>query len=67
MNASNGKHLTNRQLAERDELFRKACELAGVFPSKKRYIRWKHKHGRPYQLAQQLLIDKTPDARIAEK
>lgn len=44
--------LTNRQMAETDLEFRKACEIAGQFPSRRRYIRYKHGRGLAFLLTQ---------------
>lgn len=67
----NGRRLTNRELAETDQLFRRACEIAGLQPSRTRYRRYKHGYGRPYEIAQGLLrteaqLDKDATARIAK-
>jgi hypothetical protein len=51
MNVSNGKRLTNKKMAETDQVFRKACELAGQQPSRSRYLRFKYGRGLAYQAA----------------
>ena len=46
---------TNRELAESDQLFRRACETAGVYPSRTRYRKYKHKQGKAFEVARTLI------------
>ena len=46
-----GHRLTNQELADTHEVFRKACELAGQYPSRNRYRRFKYGRGLPYTKA----------------
>lgn len=41
--------LTNRQQAQSDLLFRRVCELSGVFPSRNNYRKWKYQRGRAWE------------------
>jgi hypothetical protein len=42
------KEETNREQAKHDLLFRKACELAGVEPTRRQFSKWTNKRGRAY-------------------
>lgn len=46
----NGKRLTNREAAQTDEEFRQACAVAGVYPSRLQFRKWKIGRGMPYQI-----------------
>jgi hypothetical protein len=48
----NGRRLTNAELAETDMTFLRACELAGQYPSKTRYRKFKYGRGRAFEEAQ---------------
>lgn len=41
---------TNREFALTDAVFRKACEMAGVEPTKRQAIKFRHGKGRAYQI-----------------
>ena len=47
----NGRRLTNQELADTHETFRKACELVGQPPSRNRYRRFKYGRGLAYAKA----------------
>ena len=55
--------MTNKEMAERDPEFRRACEIAGLQPSRHHYRRYKYGRGRPYEIARTLL-DKNGEKRI---
>ena len=38
--------MTNKEFAETDELFRKACELAGIPPTVRQASRWRSARGK---------------------
>lgn len=46
---------TNRELAATDLLFREACAAAGVYPSRTRYRKYKHRQGKAYAVANSLI------------
>lgn len=39
---------SNKKMAENDKIFRKACELAGVQPTKRQASKWRNHRGRAY-------------------
>ncbi len=41
----NGHRPTNREMAQTDQEFRKACEAAGVYPSRLQFRKWRHGRG----------------------
>jgi hypothetical protein len=45
--------MTNREAAKFDPEFRAACEVAGVFPSRNQYRKWKYRRGIAYLTAHQ--------------
>jgi len=63
----NGKRLTNRELAEIDQVFRRACEAAGVWPSRTRYRRYKTGRGYLWDIAHKQEIDKSGVPHIGDK
>ena len=55
--------MTNREMAQHDIEFRRACEIAGLEPSRHHYRRYKHGRGRPYEIAR-ARIDNGGEKRI---
>lgn len=49
---------SNRKMAEKDPIFRKACELAGVQPTKRQASKWRNKRGRAYDFRIQAATEK---------
>lgn len=41
-------HMTNREAAQTDSTFLKACEIAGVEPSRQKYRKFKFRRGTVY-------------------
>lgn len=41
-------HLTNREAAQTDSTFLKACEVAGVMPTRQKYRKFKFRRGEVY-------------------
>lgn len=42
-------HMTNREAAQTDSTFLKACEIAGVEPSRQKYRKFKFRRGQVYE------------------
>lgn len=40
--------MTNKDLADGDEVFQRACKLAGVEPSRRQYSKWKLGQGKAW-------------------
>ena len=40
---------TNQQFADKDEVFRRACQLAGIQPTKRQAAKWRSNHGRAHE------------------
>ena len=40
--------MTNKDFAEKDEPFKKACEQAGVKPTKRQASKWRRNKGKAY-------------------
>jgi hypothetical protein len=47
----NGRRLTNAELATTEPVFIKACEVAGLFPSRNRFRKFRYGHGDAYAAA----------------
>lgn len=61
--------LTNRELAQTDPVFLKACKLAGVFPSRIQYRKFKYKRGQVWMYWSRHLatrIDKSPEMSVGK-
>jgi len=49
--------MTNREFAEKDLVFQKACELAGIQPTKRQASKWSHRKGLARQFMKPAIED----------
>lgn len=54
--------LTNRRVAAESPIFRRACALANVEPTKRQASKWRNKRGRAYEMRNEALKPEVKDA-----
>lgn len=56
--------MTNREMARTNPEFRRACEMAGVYPSRNQYMKWKRGCGAAYRIAHAPVLDNRDGLQI---